>query len=213
MTDAVRGAPPRKRIPEQGLINMGIPKIFWDQTIDDYEDGEVKDFIQKYVDNIFDMYDDCINILFAGPNGAGKTFAASLILKGAYLNRFTTKLINMNDIINLAYKRDGDYAEYETEFEKVTKSDFLVIDELGKESTTKSGNEIRLLSNILNMRDKQGLPFIICTNMNSKEIHSRYGPTVNSLLIQAVQINFIGTDKRSEVFRVKKSLKILEMEG
>jgi DNA replication protein DnaC len=130
-----------------------------------------------------------------------------MILKNAYRNYYTARLVNLTDLIEMAFKENGpEKEEVNEELDNIINADFLVIDELGKEPITKSGAEYKLLVKVLKKREKMALPFIISTNIDIDDIEEEYGKTIRSLISQSVQIPFTTLDMRSQVFKKKNAL-------
>jgi DNA replication protein DnaC len=204
-----RESPPREVLSEANLEKIGIPKLFYYQELSDFIGIAPKTLLERYVGHIHDMYEDCVNLTLLGPNGAGKSLFASIVLKNAYRHRYTARFITVAELISLTFKKNKDEKEIE-ELLRINNSDFLCLDEFGKENHFETGSDLKLLIEIMKYREKKGLPIIICTNMPIEAIEKRYGNTVLSLIKQSVQIEFDEDDMRGEIFRKKKAIKILE---
>lgn len=72
-------------------------------------------------------------------------------------------------------------------FQLICKSNFLVIDEFGREPKTVKdyGNETTPLATLINIREKLGLPTILATNMQMGEIQQMYTDYVFDRLVGA----------------------------
>ncbi len=205
-----RDALPREILSTTSLIRCGIPRFYVDKEIDDfYENEKIVRIFRNYIKHIHDMYEDCINLTLFGSNGSGKTLISSIILKSAYRNHYTFKLINFPEYIALNFKPDKTYQDLE-EIEKIQEAEFLVIDELGKEYDTKTDANVNLLIQLMKHREVHGLPTIICTNLDLEDMRSRYGETINSLTENSVKIMMVQQDRRKESFKSKKNLSLLE---
>jgi len=204
-----REIPQREVLSEKNLALMGIPRLLFDAEIMDYkEDEELKDVINRYINNIHDMFEDCVNLTLYGSNGNGKTFLTSIIMKNVYRSYYSTQRTTVAKYISTLWnsdKSDKDWAY----LERVKNVEFLVIDELGKEPVTKNGNELIVLDELMKGREEQGFPTIICTNLNLDDIKKKYGATFYSMIKQSVCLEMRGDDKRNEVFKHRKGVALL----
>lgn len=206
-----RETPPRNSLSSTNLSRIGVPRLFFDCEVDDFVgDDEVKGIIERYVNNIHDMFSDCVNLTFYGSNGSGKTFLTSLILKNAYYFRYTAKRITLKRYIDLKFmpsdqKDDAVWEEIRT----VDNSEFLVVDEVGKEPNTKNDGNISVFEELLKYREEKGFPTILCTNLTLENLKEKYGSTVHSLVTQSVCLEMDGGDMRREVFENRKGVSIL----
>ena len=80
--------PMRSFVSESSLIIMGVPKHFCGKSLEDFHtynsEGleKVKKFVQEYIDNLYDNFEENRGIFFCGSNGVGKSMLSSIILKG-----------------------------------------------------------------------------------------------------------------------------------
>lgn len=204
--------PVRTHMSIQNFPLLGIPKSFYSKDINDFETFgsqdlmHVKAFIEKYLsDMTFDFVHNK-GIYLYGSNGVGKSVIACLIVKEAYRHRFTTHRVTFADYIT-AYTRvwgaksAEDKDSLNDEFYNRYKSvEFLVIEEVGKEIDSKVAAPI--LEDCLRYREEQGLPTIVCTNLDLKEVTERYGMSVFSLMKgNMTPVCIEGKDKRAEMFK------------
>ena len=155
--------------------------------------GDILDFCKKYAAT-FD--DDSPSLLFYGETGLGKTHL-SLSIAGEVINAGHSVLYNSaQNIFNELQKERFGRGDADGRFEPmVLECDLLVIDDLGAEFSTQFTNAA--LYNIINTRINSGLPTIISTNLNMKDLEERYTRRVSSRLIgEYAVINFIGEDVR-----------------
>lgn len=201
-----REVQPREILSTTNLARMGVPRLFFDAEIDDYiVDESKKRLFSNYINDIHDMFDDCVNLTLYGSNGSGKTFVTSIIIKNAYRHYYTAKRTTFTYFMSLSFK--GDKSEEDKEYlRQVYDSEFLVIDELGKENDLKSASNISLLENLMKYREERALPIIICTNLPLAGIKEKYGDTIYSLISQSVKLEMDEFDMRKDFFEKRKGI-------
>lgn len=206
-----RETSPREILSSKNLSRIGVPRLFFDCEVEDFEgEDHIKKLIQRYCNNIHDMFEDSVNLTFYGSNGNGKTFLTSLILKNAYYFRYTAKRITLKRYIDLKFmpsiQKDSDIWE---EINAVDNAEFLVIDEVGKEPNTKNGGSVSVFEELMKYREELGYPTIICTNLNLDDIKEKYGTTLSSMIGQSVRIEMVGDDMRNTTFKRRNGVSIL----
>ena len=191
-----------KLIEEQlklsGISNLIKTQSFETFSLDVYEEKEkmqkLYDYILEYVDNFNKMKR---NLLFVGGTGLGKThlstaIAKSLIEKGYNVVYETAQ--------NIFFDFDNDrfrdrFGDSEPLSSKYLDCDLLIIDDLGAEAI--NSFTVACLYNIINTRLNKNLPIIASTNLNSKEIRSKYHDRITSRLFGEFNIQvFSGNDLR-----------------
>ena len=201
-----REVAPRKTLSPANLARMGIPKLFFEAEIDDYVgDSNKKKLFTNYINNIHDMFDDGVNLTLYGNNGSGKTFVTSIILKNAYRHYYSAKRINFTHFMSLTFSADKSDEDKEY-IKQAYESEFLVIDELGKENDTKSSSNIALLEQLMKYREEKALPTIICTNLSLEGIKELYRDTIYSLVSQSVKMEMDDFDMRKDFFGKRKGI-------
>lgn len=204
--------PKRTSISTSVLIRCGIPKSFIGSTLKEFSDydipelKEVKNFIGDYIKNIHSNFDNNKGLFLCGSNGVGKSFLSCIILKNAYINRYSIRRVTFSDYIK-EYTRMWDCKDLsvkttlEENFYYYYKApEFLVIEEIGKELDTKLSPTV--LEDLLRYREEHGLPIIICTNLSAKLIEERYGKSIMSLIKgNCTYIKIVGKDQRETVYK------------
>lgn len=205
----MRGVPPRKRLSVKNLLSRGIPRLFINATINQYDiDSKIKRTINNYLDELDQMYEDCINLVLYGSNGNGKSFCATLVVKEAYIQRYTSYITTFQSLLDLQFKKDKE--EVRELLDDYYNADFLVIDEIGKEIKAKSEFNVIILEEILRLRDTKGLPTILCTNLEIEDLFEEYGQSVASLVRgNFVKLKFKDGDFRYDVTKEKLGIKLL----
>jgi len=204
--------PPRTKLNPKNLSRRGIPRLFFNATIDQYNiDPEIKNIFSRYLDNLDQMYEDNVGLMLYGTNGSGKTYLASLVVKEAYRLRYSSFRVTLQEFINLQFqKNDLDVFE---RLQDIIFADFLVIDEVGKEIAPKSNFNVIVLEELLRQRETSGKPTILCTNLpleGEGGLYQQYGKSIKSLIEGCfVKIKFTGKDFRYDVVNERKAIKIL----
>lgn len=202
--------PKRTQVSKSSLVMMGVPKRFCDKTISDYETfgkeslQDVKSFVEDYINNIATNLNDGNGICFIGSNGVGKSFLSCIILKEAYMHRYSCRRITFSSYISAyteswgASKSERDVIEQDL-LEKYKGVEFLVLEEIGKEIDSKIAKPI--LEDLLRYREEHSLTTIICTNLTASAIRELYGSSVCSLINGCMTVILIDSeDMRQEVF-------------
>lgn len=203
-----RDLPVRTRVSSNGLIHAGIPRDYVNYTINDFNGDVSKTVAVRYMKHIHDMYEDKQDLLLTGNNGTGKTMLASIILKHAYFHRYRIAMLTMSSLLELTFNQKN--PEYYERLQEIKKAQFLVIDELGKETFTATGSNKNLFENILRTAHASGQVLIICTNMDLQGITEQYGKSVASIIDGTFgKLTFRDSDNRKSIQRGKKSMRLL----
>lgn len=161
-----------------------IPKKLWYKSDEDilykreFFEGEIKPYVQK----LKEMRKHCRGLLFCGPNGIGKTFFASYVLTQAINKNWSTyytTMIGLEGDIKAGYGNP----EAKSRIEYMLTSDFVVIDEVGKERSKESNSFVdSMLEDTIKKRNNDGLPTILITNLDVDHFCGQYGTSIASLL-------------------------------
>ena len=203
--------PIRDSVSDGSLIMMGVPKRFTKKTLKDFNDygkkslKSVKSFVAEYISHIDENIEDNKGILFVGSNGVGKSLLSCIILKEAYIHRYSCRRVTFSAYISAyteswgAGKGERDVIEQDL-LDKYKGVEFLVLEEIGKEIDSKIAKPI--LEDLLRYREEHGLVTVVCSNLNTDTIKDIYGNSVLSLLRGSMtRIIIDSEDKRQEVFR------------
>jgi len=186
------------------LDQANVPSEYYDLTIEDFDDSksvekkEIKKFVSGIIADPKDFYNRGGNVFLYGPNGTGKTMLSIEILKAALHTKHSIHYefypIICETFSKKGYKADEVKEKYDNIFSNV---DFLVIDEIGKETEYSDQDTSRRLLEIHILKKRGGKPTIFLANMyNTKvkpptpysedqvraEIRGRYGPSVASMM-------------------------------
>lgn len=205
--------PVRTTLSVKNLMYRGVPREYIHADLDEYPIEEnIRELFARYMDYLDEMFEDKINLILYGSNGSGKTYLSSLIVKEAYRKRYTSFRITLKSFIDMHFKRDKDELIAE-KLSEIINSEFLVIDEVGKETFDKSQFNIAVFEELLRERDTQGKPTIICTNLPLEErggLYEQYGKSIQSLIDgNFLKVKFEGEDNRHDVTRKKRGIQLL----
>lgn len=203
--------PMRTTLSPKNLISRGVPIHLHEASYKDLDDfgdpdrAKVVQFATEYIKTLPEQFRSNRGILLYGSNGVGKSFIASLIVKYAYVFRYTSKRCTFVDYISeytrmWGCKNPQEKEELEEYFYRNYKAvEFLCLEEIGKELDTKLSPTV--LEDLLRYREERGLVTIICTNLNPSMLKEKYGNSIMSLLKgNCTPIKLVGEDLRKEVF-------------
>lgn len=184
--------PVRTVVSEDSLKLIGIPKSFRSNTLKDFdvkgksELKKVKGLVQAYIEDLDSNFENNKGLFLYGSNGVGKTMLSSIILKEAYIHRYTSRRSTFVEYVDKYTKvwnakSADEKATLEDELYTYYKAvEFLVLEEVGKEIDSKVSAPI--LEDLLRYREDNGLVTIVCTNLNISLMTERYGESCISLL-------------------------------
>ena len=202
--------PVRQSLSNKNLSIIGIPKKFYDISIDDFKADEeelvkVRDYVADYIANIDDKYMKNSGIYFYGSNGVGKTMLSCIIAKETYHHRYTSKRVTLSEYVQKytamwGAKDPEEKVALEEEFYNRFKAvDFLVLEEIGKELDTKVVRPI--LEDLLRYREDNGMVTIFCTNLSPVKVKEIYGASIFSLIKgNSYPVLIDERDRRDEYF-------------
>lgn len=204
--------PIRKTLSTTNLLRRGVPQHLLNISINDLVDfgdsnrSKVVDYIKNYIKHLPDNFINNQGIMLYGSNGVGKSFIATIIVKYAYIFRYTSKRCTFMEYINeytrmWGCKNPQEKEELEELFYRNYKAvEFLCLEEIGKELDTKLSPTV--LEDLLRYREERGLVTIICTNLNPQDLTAKYGNSIMSLIKgNCTPIKLVGQDNRQSVFK------------
>jgi DNA replication protein DnaC len=161
-----------------------IPKDFWyikPESVNHNRtafDGSVLPYVKSMNKALRRGY----GLLFLGDNGAGKTYFISFILTEAIKRGRTAYFTTMPDL-DWYIKRSFNDNAVATRLEEMLTSDFVAIDELGKERAKNSNVFMDAqVERMMKRRIDDCQPMLLSCNMEFGELNTAYGPTVSSML-------------------------------
>lgn len=183
----------REAEKHENYKNSGVPKKFFDFSIDDFKaENDTDKYALSIVRNFIKAPKNKV-ILLLGNSGNGKT------LLGCGAVREIGGQFRMSEDICVEYDSASDFNSKKTRSEVlqyyVTRK-LLVIDELMKYSIRPS-LEAWIISYIIRMRYENNLPTVLITNGTKKEFSSFVGSAVNDRLKECcISVEFSGESHR-----------------
>lgn len=161
-----------------------IPQDFWEVKPGDviHNTSAFTDLIQPYVEKLAKALRGGYGLLLIGDNGVGKTMLLSYVLVEAIRKARTTYYTTMPQL-DWNIKRGFNEKNIATRLQWMLTSDFLVIDELGKERKKRDSQfSDQQIERILKQRFDDSQPVLIGSNMDIDGLARAYGSTVGSIL-------------------------------
>lgn len=175
-----KGTP--KQVEYRACLYEGcVPQEFWTATRDDVTHNveAFKNYVLPYRRRMRLAYKHGYSLLFTGDNGTGKSMFVSYLLCRAvqygYSVYYTTLKQLHTDLTNFSDKASINQLNM-----VLYHSDFLAIDELGKEHT-KSNFLLSEMEDLLKARYSDTLPTLLASNFTFDQLCDTYGPTISSM--------------------------------
>ena len=166
-----------------------VPQDFWFVSESDVKHNRTvfDNTVIPYVRNLKTALRKGYGLLFLGDNGVGKTYFMSYILMKAIRKGRSVYFTTM-PTLDYNIKRGFKDAGIEDRLNWMLTSDFVAIDELGKERS-KSDNKYMdsQVERILKQRFDDGNPMLLSANMDAESLETAYGPTIASMLVGKFQ--------------------------
>ena len=179
-----------------------IPYEYWFKDLDDYYGrDDHKNEIEEYCNKINDYHRHAIGLFLWGKNGTGKTLLSICVLKYALKKKFECFFVSYSEIVSM-FTSTWSSNSAKSAFEKnIEKSDFLVIDDLGKEYKTNNNLAESILDKVIRYRRR---PTIITSNKNVEELKTLYqhtwGESLASLIYgKMINVQVMGRDYRKDI--------------
>lgn len=160
-----------------------IPKTFWNVTSQDirYNVDAFNGCVLHYTARMKLVLRRGYSLLFTGDNGAGKSIFISFILTQA-IRRGRTAYYTTLSQLDADIKRGFQDKQADARLVSLLDSDFVAIDEVGKEHYKADGWLMSQLELFLKRRYDDGEPVLLATNLMYPDVTKMYGPSVESML-------------------------------
>jgi DNA replication protein DnaC len=161
-----------------------VPQDFWFTADSDIKHNR-KAFtgdIKKYCTHINKALRHGYGLILLGDNGVGKTMFVSYVLMCA-ISKGRTAYYTTLPQLDHNIKRGFNEHDHQRRLDWMLTSDFLAIDEMGKEKYKTGPTFINAqIERILKNRFDDSLPTLIATNMGLSEWIAEYGSTIGSIV-------------------------------
>lgn len=161
-----------------------IPQDFWEIEPGDIKHnvGVFQEIVQPYCEKLSVALKRGYGLLLQGDNGVGKTTFCSYVAMCAIRKARTVYYTTLPQL-DWDIKRGFDDKHIERRLSWLLSSDFLIIDEMGKERKKRNNDySDQQVERILKQRFDDSMPVIIASNMSADELGEAYGATVRSML-------------------------------
>lgn len=206
----------KQRSAQKVLYEAGILRRYQLFDLDRDWTGQEgsKKIIKQYLENVDNARIQGIGLHLFGSWGLGKTALVGYILKEIAKkknpltdSKYSVYLTTFSEMITMYTSGWYDTIKRESFTKKIKLTDFLVIDDLGKEFASKSNLNIAALDEVLRFRMSDNRPTIITTNRSLQEIENDYGEGILSLIVgDCIPCKIEGVD-----FRLLKKQQLMDL--
>jgi len=189
----------------------GIGSTYQRLSWHDYQGpGTIFVGVSKYTDNIIEFARQGMGLYLSGDVGTGKTMVANLVLKWLVRQGYTcfaTTFAQMIEMYTAGWSDKDEKAWFQRKF---LSSQFLLLDDIGKERDTKIALNETTFDAVLRQRVSDGRPTLITTNLDRNALRDGYGSAILSLIReQSLEEVVTGADFRPQANsrRVQEVLK------
>lgn len=157
--------------------------------------------VAEYVRHIDNAKRKGISIMLAGSNGTGKTLIATSILKAVIQRGMSAQMTSLGGIIQTYTDGWGDPRKRQIFDDRIKNTDFLLIDDVGKEYQAKNSDLTEIMfDNLIRYRSFRRKPFILTTNTSPADLKNRYGNSLMSLIEgKCIKLKVVGEDYRKVI--------------
>lgn len=186
-------------------IRANIPVKYRDFTlshIDHPESQKLVKRVTKYMENLQKHRKKGIGLYLYGNPGTAKTVLGCIVLMNALRRKYTCYFTNADHYLELSVTRKDD-AEAREIVKQLSNTDFLLIDDLGREYRDKGGFVESHLDELLRNRADNLLPTLITTNKKQDDLAQN-----NSRLLSLFHEHFITIPFTTKDYRKKIGVKL-----
>lgn len=174
----------------------------WTFAKDDRKNPQMSDAMRNYAEKFPEFRKMGKGLILFGDVGTGKTFFAACIAN-ALLDKGYKVLVT--NFVELAYQIEAQYNAKQDFIDGLNRYDLLVVDDLGVERDSASGYMQEMVYNIIDSRQRAGLPYIITTNLTADQLKNpadvRYKRIYDRILERCFPIEVKGESRRRQALR------------
>lgn len=166
-----------------------VPRTFWNVSSVQvtYNESVFRSVVVRYRKRLKRALRDGYSLLFVGDNGVGKTMFISYLLTQAIKRGFTAYYTTLT-MLDADIKRGFRDREADLRLQALLDSDFIAIDEVGKESYKRDGYTSSQFESLLKRRYDDGEPVLLGSNAAHDDLCKMYGATVESMIDGRYQV-------------------------
>lgn len=159
-----------------------IPKLFWDVERSDVSHNKAvfDKVVAKYCSRRKKAMRHGYGLLFTGDNGVGKTMFISYILT-QMIKRGCSVYYTTLPQLDIDIKRGFNDREMDKRLTQHLGSDFIAVDEIGKEHYKSESYLNTRFELLLKTRHDDGDPTLLASNMDYKALGEMYGASIQSM--------------------------------
>lgn len=166
---------------------------------DDKANARITEAMKRYCFNFGKFKEEGKGLILYGGVETGKTFIACCVANDLIDQGYNVLATNFSRIVNTVWNTE-DKQGY---FDKLNSYDLLVIDDLGAERQSEYMQEI--IFNVIDSRDRAGLPMIITTNLTLDELKAPADLARQRIYSRVLKICFpvevAGIQRRREIVK------------
>lgn len=177
---------PSERLTPKILLNASIGREYWKVSISQIPKGlNYRNSLQEIVDNLHEEEPQGKGAIFHGSYGTGKSSSAAIVLKAGLCRGGQGYFVRALD---LKQAHDKSWAtltpEGITVWDMVTRSQLVVVDDLGAEAQSEYGRgpDTRVVEALIRARYDNRLATYITTNLDLSALASTYASIASILL-------------------------------
>jgi DNA replication protein DnaC len=187
-----------------------IPRTFWNVRGDDvtYNTAVFSAVVVRYRKRLRRALRRGYSLLFVGDNGVGKTMFSSYLLTQAVKRGFTAYYTTLTQL-DADIKRGFRDREADQRLQALLESDFVAIDEVGKETYKRDSFTMSQFEALLKRRYDDGEPVILGSNVAHSDLCKMYGATVESMVDGRYQVVSLepGDCRREHKAQMKRAMR------
>ena len=168
---------------ETACWESGIPKTFWlvSSAKVKHNTDVFEDVIETYRKRWRKAIKHGYSLLLTGDNGSGKSMFLSYLLTQA-IKRDQTAYYTTLAQLDIDIKQSFRSPEREVRLQSLLESDFVAIDEVGKENFKPDSFTTMRFELLMKQRYDDGEPLLLASNVDHDAVCEMYGSSIESML-------------------------------